>query len=296
MADHEDFQVFISWSGPLAKSIASALDNWLPTMFDHIDVWFSDTDIPAGTAWFGDIQQRLNSSDYGIVVVTTENLNRPWMNFESGALSKKLKQDVARVTPVLVNFTDITQLTGHPLQQYNAVLLDEDGIRKLCDSIARSAGRNTASVMLRFRNMWPDLEAEIDKAKKSAGTQPEPPDVSEPEVLESLSASVRSLESTVARLVRNYVAPSSPTVVRQPARRPASPVNNINRVVMQVAEIVGRYRHAGMKDVNFLEDGSAEVAVGLAGPELTEVELAEIQAAVGSLPVPITIVEFDYWQ
>ena len=105
MASDQDFTVFISWSGPLANSIARALHDWLPMMFDHIEAWFSDTDIPAGATWFGGIQERLNSSDYGIIVITTENLKEPWLNFEAGSLSKKLKDDIARVTPLLVTAT-----------------------------------------------------------------------------------------------------------------------------------------------------------------------------------------------
>jgi hypothetical protein len=34
VANEEDFKVFISWSGPLAKGVAGALRDWLPTMFD----------------------------------------------------------------------------------------------------------------------------------------------------------------------------------------------------------------------------------------------------------------------
>jgi hypothetical protein len=71
-------------------------------MFDNIDPWFSDTDIRAGTTWFGEIQERLNASKYGIIVVTTENLGKPWLNFEAGSLSKTLGEDRTLVTPLLV--------------------------------------------------------------------------------------------------------------------------------------------------------------------------------------------------
>ena len=202
MADEQDFRVFISWSGPLAKEVARVLREWLPTMFDRIQPWFSDTDIPAGATWFGEIQERLNSSDYGIVVITTANWQRPWLNFEAGALSKKLKEDTNKVTPVLVNFEDTAQLTGHPLEQYNAVMLDKDGMWRLCSSIARSATRNVGHVQQRFAQMWPSLSDQIKAAKKTTEEeQPPPPEVSEPQRLDALTASVRSLEATVKQLV-----------------------------------------------------------------------------------------------
>ncbi|MCV7348266.1 toll/interleukin-1 receptor domain-containing protein [Mycolicibacterium rhodesiae] len=201
-----DFRIFISWSGPLAKNVASALHGWLPEMFDNIDPWFSESDIPAGETWFGEIQKRLDTSDYGIIVVTTENVEKPWLNFEAGSLSKRLGEDRARVTPILANFDQLTQLTGHPLAQYNAVLLNEAGIGRLCESIALSAGRNLTSVRSRYSRLWGELESKIAGAKAVAGQQPPPPEVSEPQQLQALTESVRALELAIARFTRGTPA------------------------------------------------------------------------------------------
>lgn len=201
--DGQDFKIFISWSGPLAKAVAKVLHGWLPVMFDNIDPWFSDTDIPAGSTWFGDIRERLDSSAYGIIVITTQNVDKPWLNFEAGSLSKKLNEDKQRVTPLLVNFDQVNQLTGHPLAQYNAVLLNKEGMKRLCESITMSAGRNNANIALRFDQMWGQLESQIAEAKAAVGPQPAAPELSEPERLEVLTTAIRSLEATVATLVRN---------------------------------------------------------------------------------------------
>ena len=70
------------------QEITGVLREWLPRMFDHIDPWASEVDIDAGSRGFDEIQARLNQSSFGIIVITTQNYERPWLNFEAGALSK----------------------------------------------------------------------------------------------------------------------------------------------------------------------------------------------------------------
>lgn len=300
MASDQDFNVFISWSGPLAKQIAGVLHEWLPTMFDNIDPWFSGTDIPAGAAWFGEILDRLNSSDYGIIVITTENWQRPWLNFEAGSLSKKLKDDKRHVTPLLVNFEDVSQLTGHPLEQYNAVKLDKDGMRRLCESIAVSAGRNPTNVRQRFEQMWDDLDGRIEAAKKSAGEQPPPPEVTEPQRLDALTASVRSLEATVAQLVRSSTPRSgglSAHVV--PLRSgglshrvvPRGMLTNIEAqaIADEVSAIASAYRPVKEMNAFLADQRTVEVRLTLDGNALTPEEFNQILSSVSHLPVDLMI-------
>lgn len=101
-----------------------------------------------------------------------------------------------------MNFDSVAELTGHPLEQYNAVKLDEEGMWRLCRSIALSATRNVAHVQQRFTQMWPSLSDQIKEAKKTTEEeQPPAPKVSEPQRIDALTASVRSLEATVKQLV-----------------------------------------------------------------------------------------------
>jgi hypothetical protein len=144
MAIQGDLKIFISWSGELAKECTKVLRVWLPKMFDHIDPWASDVDIDAGTRGLDAIQERLNDSTFGIIVVTTENMSKPWLNFEAGALSRRLEADLTRVVPLLVNFDAVYQLQG-PIAQFQATKLDRDGMSRLCRSIAAVIGLSTAT-------------------------------------------------------------------------------------------------------------------------------------------------------
>ena len=283
MSDGQDFSIFISWSGPLAKAVAKVLHGWLPAMFDNIDPWFSDTDIPAGSTWFGEIRERLDSSDYGIIVITTENLSKPWLNFEAGSLSKKLNEDKLRVTPLLVNFAQVNQLTGHPLEQYNAVMLNKDGMRRLCESIALSAGRNAANVELRFNQMWDQLDSQIAGAKATVGPQPAPPE--EPERLDVLTTSIRSLEATVANLVRIAETQSTWAAVRTH--------ESGSRVREDVRDVVNRYRKVRAIS-GTVTDVDADLIVTVIGAKMSPQAFETLQAEiVKKVPIPVTL-QIDY--
>lgn len=199
MAIESDLKIFISWSGELARECTKVLRAWLPKMFDHIDPWASEVDIDAGTRGLDAIQDRLNASSFGIIVVTTENRAKPWLNFEAGALSKRLEGDSARVVPLLVNFDDVYQLQG-PISQFQAIKLDKQGMAGLCRSIAAVMGLDSLTIDSRFEWAWPDLELAIKVAKESVGQQPAPPEPDEADLLKGLLNTVRALERKVDSL------------------------------------------------------------------------------------------------
>jgi TIR domain len=206
VAADNDLKVFISWSGTLAEAVTNVLRDWLPKMFDNINPWASDVDIVAGTRGFEEIKKALDDSDFGIIVITPENMEKPWLNFEAGALSKRLDGDPERVVPLLVNFDNPYQLKT-PVGQFQAVMLNEDGMRRLCRSIASSMDLPLSTISARFEWAWPDLAKSIDAAKERAGNQPEPPSLDEKDLLKQLLARVDALQRTESR---PQTAPSRP--------------------------------------------------------------------------------------
>src|SRR5690606_29659014 len=125
----DEAQVFISWSGEQSRQIAELLRGWLPNLWDGIRPWMSDVDIAAGARGLEKIHQSLSSTVAGIIVVTPENSESPWVNYEAGALSRALQSE-ASVTPLLTGFARKTDLRG-PLAQFQVQMLDHDGIRHL---------------------------------------------------------------------------------------------------------------------------------------------------------------------
>lgn len=200
MAIEQNLNIFISWSGNLAKGITGVLHRWLPTMFDRVSPWFSDIDIDAGSRGLVAIQERLDVSSFGIIVVTPENMNKPWLLFETGALSRRLEGDLTKVVPLLVGFDDISQLAGSPIFQFQGVKLDEAGARSLCLSIARTVQVPDSTILTRFQRSWPDLQADVEQAIDDAGEQPLPPDIKDSDLLKGLYTSMRTLERQMVSL------------------------------------------------------------------------------------------------
>lgn len=154
-------KVFISWSGSMSHRVAVALRDWLPSVLQAIEPYVSSEDIDKGARWNTDISKELEDSSFGILCITPENLDAPWLNFEAGALSKSL--DRARVAPFLFQ-VERTAITG-PLLQFQSTLLETDDVRKLVKSLNAALGDQSlddARVDEIFNVWWPKLEEMLD--------------------------------------------------------------------------------------------------------------------------------------
>jgi hypothetical protein len=111
-------KVFLSWSGEKSRAVAGALRDWLPSLINEVDPFVSGKDIAAGARWQSEISGKLESSNFGIVCVTSDNQTAPWLNFEAGALAKVVGS--SRVVPLAADLkvTDVKlplgQFQAHP--------------------------------------------------------------------------------------------------------------------------------------------------------------------------------------
>ncbi|HZO31353.1 MAG TPA: TIR domain-containing protein [Chloroflexota bacterium] len=167
-------KIFISWSGETSRSIAQALRDWLPRIIQSVDPWTSDQDIQSGARWGAEIARRLTETNFGIVCVTPDNHDRPWLMFEAGALSKAV--DEARVCPYLFGLSS-SQLQG-PLVQFQAKAADKDGTRRLVLDINRAIERpiNENLLLESFDLWWPRLEALLQQIPVPASAERPAPD------------------------------------------------------------------------------------------------------------------------
>lgn len=160
-------RVFLSWSGKgsASHSIAVALNKWLSKVIQFADPFLSSDDIQAGERWDDVLGKHLNESDFGILCITQESKESPWMLFEAGALSGSYGNP-KRVVPYLLDMEpgDLKP----PLGRFNAVTADKDGTFKLLDSLNKPpVGQLVSDEVLRatFQAFWPELESEIINAR-----------------------------------------------------------------------------------------------------------------------------------
>ena len=66
-------KVFISWSGEPSRTVAFALNRWLPNVMHIVEPWMSHENIRAGTRWSEEISQALSEIHFGIICVTEIN-------------------------------------------------------------------------------------------------------------------------------------------------------------------------------------------------------------------------------
>jgi TIR domain len=125
-------KVFISWSGRRSHEVAEALAEWLRKVIQSAEPWVS-SEVERGVKWLDEIGKSLDAHSIGIICVTPGNVEKPWLNFEAGALSKHLGVD-GRVIPYLLDFRSASELQ-QPLGQFNASLANEDGTHDLVKTL-----------------------------------------------------------------------------------------------------------------------------------------------------------------
>ena len=152
-------KVFISWSGEKSKTVAYALRDWLPNVIQAVEPWMSDTDLDKGSRWNSDMSSILEEAKIGIICLTPENLDAPWILFEAGALSKSL--DETYVCPYLIQ-VESANIEG-PLVQFQMTKANKNDTKKLVDTINRALeidNKALDNVQLdkTFEIWWPQLE------------------------------------------------------------------------------------------------------------------------------------------
>lgn len=161
-------KIFLSWSGERSRALALALSDLIPDVLHGLEIWISEHDIAAGARWGTELTKQLEESFFGIICLTPENLNVPWLLFEAGSLAKSVNN--SRVVPYRLDLqpSDVP----YPLAQFQSVNADEAGTLKLLLSIneIRMDDLTLPEERLKriFERWWPDLNARLQHISKEA--------------------------------------------------------------------------------------------------------------------------------
>jgi hypothetical protein len=215
-------RIFISQSGERSKTLAHELQELVRLLVNDADPWVSDNGIDKGTRSLSVIAETLESSEAGIICLTSDNLNAPWILFESGALSRRQRDHVWTVLLDIKN----EQVTP-PLGQFQHSAADHDGIFAVVQSINKLSPKPRTETDLKtiFEALWPTYAPRIDAIVKTPAPTGTPARRDPEEIsLEALSTSRELLDRVdriasrtedaillVGELVKAMVPPTPPS-------------------------------------------------------------------------------------
>ncbi len=198
--------IFIAWSGKASNMLATALHRWLPDVIPTAKPFMSEESIRKGQRWLSEIGSKLENTNFGILCVTPENLQSPWMHFEAGAVAKSTKE--SSVSALLL---DVAQADlDLPLSQFQHTQVTKEEVSKLVLDLNTAAGegrRLDERVKAAFQKFWPDLQEGINQARAllSNSTNPMPKKRSEREILERILDVQLGIQARLGRVDRELV-------------------------------------------------------------------------------------------
>jgi len=165
--------VFISCSGSLSLEIVKLLYSWLPEVNQSVKPWLYSEDIDKGALWPEEVDKALDTT-VGILCVSQENKNAPWLLFEAGGLSKGVAK--ARVSPLLIDLE--SQDVKQPLARFTFTLPNKEQMWKLLATINRADPEKELGEKLlqkSFDRLWPEFEKPFCKIREAHKGEAKPP-------------------------------------------------------------------------------------------------------------------------
>ena len=200
-------KVFISWSGERSKLVAELLDEWIQCVLQAVNPWMSSKDIDRGSLWFSEITDQLSNTGIGIICLTKENKEKPWILFEAGALAKGLTS--TRICTFLIDLEPSE--VGNPLAQFNHTFPVKESVWELVRTLNNILKENALKEKILnevFDTYWPKFEKDLKKIIKDT---PEGEIIkrSEDDILMEILSSTRTMERRIRSLESNNImAPS----------------------------------------------------------------------------------------
>jgi hypothetical protein len=194
-------KVFISWSGDTSRAVADRLREWLPCVMQDVEPWISTEDIRKGTRWTSEIAAALDQSRVGILCLTSDNLDAPWLHFEAGALSKAVPNSAVFVCTFLYG-VEPTDVGLGPLAQFQHTKFEKEDTFRLIKTLnnARDAQALDERLLRKlFDKWWPDLHSTM-KTLPFVSTSCSIPRRSDRAILEDIWELVREQARTQQQL------------------------------------------------------------------------------------------------
>ena len=189
-------KVFVSWSGSVSHEVAIVFKEWLPQVIQTVEPYVSSEDIEKGARWSVDVEKALQESLFGILCVTKDNLNAPWLNFEASALSKAIKNSTTHVCPFL--FEIERSVVQGPLLQFQSVTNKKEEVAALVKTLFNVAKAENDKLQYSvteksFEYFWPELEKALQKISEKHRSKSTAPKRSTDDIMDEVLELTRGL-------------------------------------------------------------------------------------------------------
>lgn len=158
-------KVFLSWSKQPSQSYAEILYEYLPMIINlkPDDIFMSNESIKLGENGIERINKNLSESGFGILIMTPNNKNETWLNFEAGAISKGLSFN--RVTPLVFDGKKDEVLSGGPIGNLQGVEYSKKNLLKIMTDInselPKELQKETKIIEAVFESFWQTISGKV---------------------------------------------------------------------------------------------------------------------------------------
>lgn len=160
--------IFISWSGKRSKSYAYIIKELIEHCFTNSNLFISEINIAKGDVGFSRIASTLSDAKVGIICLTNENVDKPWICYEAGALANGTSAE--RVCPLLIDIDHVN--SRNPISQFQHTKAhDRSDVRLLLETINNAYGdvkREAQALDRSFALAW---DNSVEKLLKDAKEQ-----------------------------------------------------------------------------------------------------------------------------
>ena len=203
----EKINIFISYSGEKSRKMAEAFKKWLPSVHHVFQPFISHIDIMS-SIWIDDLRNALNTADAGILCVTMENMENPWLMFEAGALLMS-KSNHSVVIPFLLE-KEYTELKS-PLNLFHTRHFEKGSIKGLLNNLV-TVYQNKYGISPEMRSFFDEqferlyclFEADLNRLLEQDSFQRQMLTVSN-----SLNAQISSFPDTDSKIYKKVRAVSA---------------------------------------------------------------------------------------
>ncbi len=138
---------------------------WLPEIIAGVEPALS-LEFTKGEMWLPEISETIAGARAGLICLTPENLDSPWIHFEAGALARGFSHGSGKTKPIYSYLyrTHELALKG-PLGYFQQTTSTKEDTRKLIEDMKRFIGEasSDARPATDFETQWPALENELNK-------------------------------------------------------------------------------------------------------------------------------------